>query len=518
MKFIIPLLAIIIIIVVVYLNTIKPSNSASNQLNQAPATPNKRVVVVIIDSLMDQPLKSIDQEKIPAIQFLLRNGNYYPKMISSYPTMSVVIDSTLLTGTYADQHKVPALVWYDTKEKRFISYGSAQKEIMKLGPKQVLKDSIFHLNHKHLSPNVKTIHEELNGQTASINTLVYRGKQTQQLSVPKLASFINLLEENAFVKGPKYFSYGLLSRIDPKNKHTHIWEAFGFNDKFATQELKYLIQNNQLPAFSLVYFSDNDKQVHKEGETVTKGIKDADKQLQEVLNSYPSWGDALKNTVWIVMGDSGQTNVKENKNQALIDLRKLLKGFQIHKIGEPIQDGDEVVLGLNERMCFIYILDENISMNHIVDILKNDERIDNIAWKDGEKINVISMDHNGSLSYKPNGEYHDEYGQTWSLQGNTNILDLKMNKDNKITYNDYPDGLARLYSSFHSHPGYYLVVNAKPGFEFVGEGSPTHVGGAGHGSLHKQDTYFSMIVAGTDQKPKHERILDIKEWILRILE
>lgn len=518
MKFIIPLLVFVLLIAVVYWNTINPSNNTSNQLNQSQSTPSKRVVVIIIDSLMDRPLQSIDKENIPAIQFLLRNGNYYPEMISSYPTMSVVVDSTFLTGTYADQHKVPALVWYDTREERFISYGSAQLEIMKIGPKQVLNDSVFHLNHKHLSPNVKTIHEELGGQTSSINALVYRGKHTKQLNVPELASIINLLEKNSSVKGTNYFSYGLLSKIDPKNKHTHLWEAFGFNDKFATHELKYLIENNRLPDFSFVYFSDNDKKVHKSGENVTEGIIDADKQLQSVFNSYSSWEDAFKDTVWIVMGDSGQTNIVDNKDLALIDLRKLLRDYQIYKIGEPVQDRDEVVLALNERMSFIYLIDENISKKDIVDVLLDDDRIDHIAWKDGEKINVISIDHKGAFSYKPNGEYQDQYGQTWSLQGNINILDLKINKDNIIMYNDYPDALARLYSSFHSHPGNYLVVNAKPGFEFVGEGSPTHIGGASHGSLHKQDTYFPMIVAGTDQKPKHERILDMKEWILRILE
>ncbi|WP_257535548.1 alkaline phosphatase family protein [Mesobacillus foraminis] len=488
-------------------------------MNQPQPIPSKRVVVLIIDSLMDEPLRSIsDQKKVPALRFLMDNGHYYPKMVSSFPTMSVVIDSTLLTGTYSDKHRIPALVWYDTKEKRFISYGSALKEIMKLGPKQVLTESLFHLNGNHLSPNVKTLHEEINGQTASINTLVYRGNHVQQLNVPTVTSIIGLLEDKAEVNGPSYFSYGLLSRIDPKNKHTHLWDSFGFNDKFATKELNYLISNKLLPSFSIVYYSDNDKEVHKKGVNVTKGIEDTDKQLQEVLNSYPSWEDALKDTVWIVMGDSGQTDVGKNKNKALIDLRKLLKDYAIHKIGKPVQDKDEIVLGLNERMSFIYLLDENISTTDIVEVLRTDERIQNISWKEGEVINVVSTDHNGILSYKPTGGFTDLYGQTWSLKGNVDILDLKINKDKNITYNDFPDGLARLYSSFYSHPGNYLVVNAKPGFEFIGEGSPTHAGGAGHGSLHKQDTYVPMIVAGTDEKPKHERILDMKEWIFRILE
>ncbi|WP_404328340.1 alkaline phosphatase family protein [Mesobacillus maritimus] len=518
LKLFVPILTILILVGILYWTVVKPPNSSNSPIHQPLTSPSKKVVVVIIDSLMDEPLQAVNSDRIPALQFLMRNGHYYPKMVSSFPTMSVVIDSTFLTGTYADQHKVPALVWYDSAEKRFISYGSAQQEILKLGPKQVLSESLFHLNHKHLSSKVKTIHEELDQPTASINTLVYRGNHPKQLSVPKLASVISLLEEDASIQGPSYFSYGLLSRIDPNNKHTHVWEAFGFNDRFASQELTYLIKNNAVPAFSLVYFSDNDKEVHKKGVNVTKGIEDADQQLQKIFNSYPSWEEALNKVVWIVMGDSGQTDVLDDKEQALIDLRKLLKDYHIHKISGPIKAEDEIVLGLNERMSFIYRLKENIQMSNLVDVLRTEKRIDNIAWKEGEEVTVVSPHHDGALTFKPNGEYSDAYGQAWSLTGNVEILELRMNEENQLTYNDYPDGLARLYSAFQSHPGQYLVVNAKPGYEFIGEGSPTHVGGAGHGSLHKQDTYFPLIVAGTDEKPKHERILDMKEWILRILE
>ncbi|MBT2640091.1 MULTISPECIES: alkaline phosphatase family protein [unclassified Bacillus (in: firmicutes)] len=521
MKFLIPLLLLIIITVIAYIMLIKSPNNPPSQLQQQQQNPppSKRVVMIVVDSLMDQPLQSsLEEDKVSALRFLINHGKYYPEMVSAFPTMSVVIDSTLLTGTYADQHKVPALVWYDSNEKRFISYGSAQKEIRKLGVKQVLENSLFQLNHRHLSPAVKTIHEELKGQSASINTLVYRGGHSKPLSVPRGLSWPGLVEEDASIKGPEYFSYGLLSKLDPKNPHTHLWQGFGFNDQFAAQELKYLIKHNRLPSYSLVYFSDNDKQVHKKGVSVTKGIEDADKQLQEILNTYPAWEEALNDTAWIIMGDSGQTDLKNDKEQALIDLRVLLKEYRIHKIDGPVKEKDQIVLGLNERMTFIYLLDQNIKIDDLSSILSKDRRIDQIAWKQGESVKVISGDHSGYLLFKPNGDFADQYGKTWCIEGNFDILDLEANGKNQIEYNDYPDGLARLYSSFYSHSGIYMVVNAKPGYEFVGEESPTHVGGAAHGSLHKQDTFFPVIVAGTEQEPQHERIMDFKEWVMRILE
>ncbi|SFL85804.1 Predicted pyrophosphatase or phosphodiesterase, AlkP superfamily [Gracilibacillus orientalis] len=517
LKLTISILVILLILSLIYLYLIQPIVK-TNKLTQPSDYTSKPVVMIIIDSIMDEPLQNtIKEGKAPALEFLMNNGNYYPDMVSSYPTMSVTIDSTLLTGTYPNEHKIPGLVWYDAQNKQFISYGSARQEIMKIGMKHVFHNSLFRLNQNHLSKDVTTIHEELDGQSASINTLVFRGNHEQLLNVPRILNMNGFLEKGDSINGPRYFSYGLLSRLNPNNNKTHFWQAFGFNNEFSTKELKFLIEEDYLPSFSLVYFSDNDKLVHKNGVKERKGIEESDKQLQEILNTYPSWEEAIQDNIWIVMGDSGQSDIGEDKEQALIDLRKLLKEYNVHQISDPIQEQDEIVLGLNERMSFIYLLDNKLEQKHIARQLKNDDRINFIAWKHGDMIQVISGDEEGTLSFKPNGTYTDSYGQKWELEGNEKILDLSITKDNKISYRDFPDGLARLNSSFYSQTGRYLIADAKPGFEFVGEGSPTHVNGASHGSLYKHDSYFPMIVTGTEMEPEHKRMVDLKEWILRIL-
>ncbi len=76
------------------------------------------VIVMVIDSLMDKPLQdAIKNNKAPALNYLIENGQYFPNVVSSFPTMSVTIDTSLLTGTYPDQHKIPGLVWYDKKKQ-----------------------------------------------------------------------------------------------------------------------------------------------------------------------------------------------------------------------------------------------------------------------------------------------------------------------------------------------------------------------------------------------------------------
>lgn len=508
---------IIILLLILFIKGMKP-NRQSLDRKQITQT-GKPVILLMIDSLMNEPLQqAVKNGRAPALQFFMEHGRFYPDVESSYPTMSVTIDSTLLTGTYSDKHRVPGLVWYDEKEKRLVNYGSAKEEVFKLGIKEVAEDNFYHLNHTHLSRDVKTLHETLAAkglQSASINALVYRGDEKKTLNLPKVASKLNIAPDKLKIETPALFSYGMLAQFSPKNdQHNDPWEQFGFNDKFSAEELKHLIQNEKLPVFTIAYFPELDQKVHKNGpKDHIAAIEKTDKQLQEVLNTYESWDEAANAAIWIVMGDSGQAEVGNDKDKALIQLTEMLDAYQIHKVTEQVKKDDQIVLGYNERMAFIYILDETLTPEEIVKKLQKDERIGFLAWKDGDDAHVAASGHKENFTFHPNGRFRDQYGQSWELKGDHTVLDLSV-QNQFIDYGIYPDALARLYSSLHSHAGNYIIVDAKPGFEFQGEGTPIHPGGAAHGSLHKQDSLVPMIVTGTESKPRHMRIVDLYPWIL----
>lgn len=481
---------------------------------------NKCIIMLLIDSLMYPALaKAIQEEQTPALKFFIEKGNIYKNVVSPFPTMSVNVDSSLLTGVYADIHQIPGLVWFHEKEKRLINYGSHIRELIKLGLKNSLKDIFYNINNVHLNPEIKTIHEELDERgktTASINGLLYRGNAEKTLTWPFLFSFISSLGTKTITKGTNPFVYGSFAKISPSKKYGHFWSKYGFNDSFSTKELSYLIKKNKLPDFSMTYFPDMDQIVHKKGPMDTSGIKKVDQKLQRILNIYPSWEEALKENIWIIIGDNGQASIDPNKNKALIDLRKLLHSFHIMKLRDRNPKDDQIVLGVNERMAFIYSL--NLQKNPISEIIKplqTDDRIDVIAYLKDDYVHVLSGAIKGELIFKPNGPCIDQYEQSWEITGDLEILDLSI-ENLQIQYHDYPDALARLYSSLKSHSGNYVVISAKPGFEFVGEGSPTHIGGASHGGLHKQDSLVPMIVAGTNRAPKHLRLIDLKDWILSL--
>lgn len=483
--------------------------------------PKKRVILLMIDSLMDMPLQeAFKGEKAPALQFFSENGQYFPNLVSPFPTMSVNVDSTLLTGVYSDKHKVPGLVWYKKDENRIINYGTHVRELIKLGLKQSMLDVFYNLNHQHLSKQQQTIHEvlkEMGVQSASINALLYRGGYQSQLKIPFLLSIFTGLSRELKSYSPSLFSYGAMHKINPLKKYSFCWQKYGFNDKFSANELKYLINENKLPSFTLVYFPDLDHRVHINGRTEMKGIEKVDQQLQDILNQFPSWEDSLSNTIWIILGDNGQAWIEQNRNEALIDLRTILSTYKIVKLRKGVSADDEIILCVNERMSFLYTLNpQKVSLEEIARILQKDRRIDVIALKKGNTVTVISGLHSGQFQFQPYGDFLDKYKQSWFIEGNTEILNLTVT-EKSIEYGDYPDALARLYSSFYSHEGEYMIISAKPGYEFIGEGSPTHVNGAAHGGLHKQDSLVPMIISGIDSAPRYLRILDLKDWILTII-
>ncbi|MBP3041598.1 alkaline phosphatase family protein [Bacillaceae bacterium Marseille-Q3522] len=482
----------------------------------------KPVIMLVIDTLMDEPLQAaIRSGRAPALKFLIEKGQYYPKVVTAFPTMSVTIDTTILTGTYCDHHHLPGLVWFQQQENRLINYGTHFRELWKLGLGQAVEDLLFQLNEHHISDKVETIHETLdkNGaDSASINALIYRGNTMHFYHFPKLFTWLSPIQNKKPIMAAKNFSYGSLSKFNPSNRYQHFWQKFGFNNRSAITELIYLIKNNRLPLFTFAYLPDLDKRVHKYGRMDVKGVEIVDQQLQKLFDTYPSWEEALSKNIWITLGDNGQAHVVSARAHAQIDLQKLLLPYKIMKLSKGVQKEDQIVLAVNDRMAYIYSIDTNkLPEEEIARWLQTDNRIDVIAWKNAGVIKVRSGIQEGELIFQRNGTYVDQYEQSWSINGNVSLLDLHL-QNNRIEYCTYPDALARLHSSLHSHEGNFLVVSAKPGHEFIGEASPSHVGGAGHGALHEQDSNVPMIINGTSSCPETLRMVDLKKWILSLLD
>lgn len=143
-----------------------------------------------------------------------------------------------------------------------------------------------------------------------------------------------------------------------------------------------------------------------------KGIEKVDQALQDLFNSFSSWEEAIQEVTWIVLGDSGQSFVNKDKKTSLIDLNHSLKKYTFWQGNK--RDA-QLAIAINERMAYIYVNDQQVEFSEIVNILKEDERIGFIAWKDDQTNYVVSPLSDEELTFSPNGTYVDDYEQSWEI-------------------------------------------------------------------------------------------------------
>jgi hypothetical protein len=483
----------------------------------------KKVILLLVDSLMPNILEDCMRHRtVPALQFLKDRGRYWSNCVTVFPTMTASVDSSLLTGVFPNEHKIPGLVWYHPEEKAIINYLNGFQCVKRLDISKCAQNVLCNLNEKHLSKQVTTLFEELaqRGKTsAAINVVVHRGYKKHRIRPPFLIKLITRFCTYDDVSGPDLLTLGAMIETDLGKKIPAYLRGFkyfyGVNDQYAISVVKELIQSNQLPDFTMVYLPDNDHEVHKKNPAHAEGaLIKVDRHIQEILNLFASWDEALEQCVFIVISDHGQTRIGEGKEYN-VDLDQLLSSFQVLPLGGKEVDRYDLVVCNNERMAYVYPLKPD-KQPSVLAQLQSEFRIDIIAWKKDQGVCVREGGSGREFYFKPGGPYVDIYGAAWTLHGEWNTLDLHL-EQGVLGYGDYPDALSRLYGSLYSQDIPMIVVTARPRYEFLSRFYPTHLGGGSHGSLHKYDSMIPLIVAGSDCPVNEQpRLVDVKYLILNL--
>ncbi|GIM46309.1 hypothetical protein DNHGIG_18580 [Collibacillus ludicampi] len=484
----------------------------------------KKVILLLVDSLMPHLLESCIQKKsIPALQFLKERGRYWPEFVTVFPTMTASVDSSLLTGVYPNVHRVPGIIWFHPQEQRVIDYWNGWRCAWKLGLTACTRNVLYHLNENHLSEGVTTLFEELEDRgkkTASINALVHRGRKKHRIKFPFLLNVLSGFRLNGEISGPEILTFGTLAQNNLNRaipRYLKGWRKFcGFNDSYAVQAAKTLILSKDQPDFMLVYLPDNDHEVHKKNpDHAERSLIRVDRHIQELLNAFGSWEEAIVQCVFIIIGDHGQTRIGPNKEYT-INLDHLLRPFRVLQLGEEVGDHDLVVCN-NERSAYLYPLKKG-KQEEMVQQLMTEERIDLIAWKKDRGVVVKQGGSRGELYFAPGGSHVDIYGSKWTIVGEPAVLDLRVHQGT-IHYGDYPDALSRLFGALYSQEIPMIVITARPRYEFFCRYYPKHLNGGCHGSLHKYDSLIPLMIAGTEH-PINEppRLIDLKPFILGLFE
>lgn len=489
----------------------------------------KKVILFIIDSLHPVVLGRILSEgNAPALRFLAQHGKYWERVVSSFPTMTPVATSSIMTGYWPDRHLVPGFIWYNEKSGMIVDYGATWQSVLKIGPEKIVRNLLQRLNQEHLSPYIPTMHETLedNGfHTGSINFFIHRASHPYLAKVPALISLatrFQLYREK--VMGPRSLTLGEL--IHPPYAEGRLaypggaFHRFGFNDTFSGKVAAQMIREGKQPDFLVVYFPDNDKYSHVYGPLRSgPAIEHADEQIASVLDALGSWEKAVEENVIIVTGDHSQTTVGLG-NEYLIDLDRMLRGFKRLKSTERADESKDIAICPNERMAFIYILrNKSQILPEIVGILAKDERNSQIAWRARKNAYCVLQGGTGKqLMFSRRGPYKDVYGQTWKFEGDLSVVDAQVTEDHTILFGNYPDAFSRLISALEGRKGSRVVVSARPGYEYFGEGAPIHPGGGSHGSLEIEDSTVPMIIAGAEPELEHPRIIDLFSMILKLFQ
>ena len=486
----------------------------------------KKVILFVIDSLNPVVLeRTLMEGNTPALNFLAKQGKYFQRVVSVFPTMTPVATSSMVTGAGPDQHGVPGFIWYNQTLRRIVDYGATWQNVLKMGPETVVRNLLLKLNEEHLSADTPTLYEvleEAGFSTGNINLFMHRALNSFKVKLPLLLNLATGFRlRGVEVAGPSSLTLGQLVHPPLAGKpRSFPWGPFhryGFNDIFSGKMAGKLIREGSLPDFTVVYFPDNDQNSHRFGPLRTgPSIELADQQISQVLDEFGSWDKALEQTAVIVTGDHSQSTVGLGK-EYLINLDYALKSFKRLGPREEAGAGQEIAICPNERKAFVYVLlREQEILPQIVERLAEDHRSAQIAWKTAEnRYWVLQGGTKNRLSFSRGGDFQDVYGQSWSFEGDLTVVDAKIGDGNTIVFSKFPDAFTRLISALEARSGERVVLSAVPGCEYYAEGAPIHPGGGSHGSLEMEDSTVPMIVTGMECDLKHPRIVDLFYLILK---
>lgn len=203
--------------------------------------------------------------------------------------MSVVIESSLITGVGPEDHHIPGLLWYNQTENRLVDYGTITYRTFKLGTEQILEDSLSNLNNLHLNPEISTIYDDastLGVTTGSINMLLYRGPKEHTLAIPPLVHHGLHMKDKYETKGPDLLAFGKLIKPTAAKDQLlpdEIYNQYGINDQYSTEVIQALIKANQQPDFLMAFLPDFDKEAHEHGPYYLDGFANIIKVLKDLV-------------------------------------------------------------------------------------------------------------------------------------------------------------------------------------------------------------------------------------------
>ena len=492
--------------------------------------PAKKLVLTYVDSLRtDMLLRAVEEDRAPTFGALLDRGVLIGDCVSSFPSVTPVACSEMVTGVGADRHWISGMNWYHRLERRYVEYGSSLEATRAFGVFRALYDLVYNMNLAHLSPEVETLFELLDdagARTACTPFLIYRGRHRHEVSLEGLlrrAVDATRLKFRHHTWGPGDLFYGdLYASREVPCKSTSIP---GNRDGYAACCAAELVKED-LFDFLLLSLPDNDNYSHRHGpEASVESIAKADSCFAKFVEAAGGLDTFLAEHALILVADHGQTAVNRG-----LPLAELLGGEW--SVLQPSDDRPELAqlaVSPTGRAAHVYLLPgkgERAEPGAVGERLGEIEGVDLVCRLEDTDGRPLRREEPGMpaaggewavveragerLRFRPGGEIADLRGGRWEIEGERAVLAATV-EDGRLRSEAYPDPLARVWSALCSPHAGDFIVSLEEGFEAVDWGGVTHAGGGSHGSLLAGDSLGPLLFVGCGPTSAAER----DQWTLR---
>jgi hypothetical protein len=480
----------------------------------------RRLILTVIDGLGYHPLRrAIAAGHAPTLSAILDAGGHLDQAVSPYPSLTPVCLATIATGTLPDVHGIPSLAWFHRDEHRFVEYGSSWAAATIESLPQSIEDSMRNLNHVHLSHEVRTIFEALEDDdliAASINYLIWRGRNWHTIKYPKLSRVAQRFRQPLEVEAPTHFFFGELFGSDgPRMPQLGIKRP---RDWSGSNIARWLLRNADVD-FMLLYLGEHDLASHKAGpEDTARAIRIADRSIARVVDTLGGIEKFTEQCALVVCADHGQSAVLSGQNSRI---ESAFPDVALYRGGGPSEyEQSELAIAPSNRFAQAYLLHGErlpARMEAVARRMRELESVDIVAHRKepGSRSMVVTRG-DATLIATPDGGGTPLRGlaplpgrENWKLEGDLEALDLSVSRG-AIEDGDYPDALVRLDAALNCAGCGDVLASARLGWEFVDLGGRSHSGGS-HGSLHEADSIAPLLTFGLDwaqddeDHPAHKR-------------
>jgi hypothetical protein len=474
-------------------------------------------MLVVIDGMKPSALeRAVATGRAPALGLLMERGTYVDDCCAAFPSVTPTCAATIATGCLQDRHHIPSMNWWSRSERRYVEYGSSFGASRRFGINRQLVDTVYNMNHEHLSPDVPTLFESLDDagvRTAGTTYLMYRGRHEHAVS--KDSALTRLAGQTLFrkpVRGPRELFYADVYASRTTGCRSQLGMP-GLRDQHSGCVGAYLVEHD-LFDFLLLSLPDNDTHSHRNGpHAQVTSIHDADRQLERIMRAAGGPDPFLRDHAVIVVADHSHAAVEER-----VDVIDAFGDLTVAGPGRAKPEDAEIAVCPAQRSAMIYVLVPEAREHVLPQVLGTALELDGVDLAIHREQGVaIVTSPRGALSFAPGQEVRDARGVEWVVRGNLDVLDARV--ENGVWRSDvYPDALARVWAALECPTSGDVLLSAAPGYEFADWGGVDHVGGGSHGSLHRSDSLGALVMTGVElpeEIPSQWSIRDVAGMVRR---